>query len=111
MERPASRLPDTGPRTKADIFADLWVDEVIRNAALQRALTGAERFIAGFEDDPTQDGVDALLAEMRAALADDAPAQPNPPARKPGCLADLALFALIPLCLAATAGVIWSHLQ
>lgn len=41
---------------------------VLRNAALVIALTEAEAFIAGFEDDPAQDGVKALLKTMREAL-------------------------------------------
>lgn len=33
------------------------------------ALRGAERFIAGFEDDETQEGVVLLLANIREAIA------------------------------------------
>jgi hypothetical protein len=36
---------------------------------LYDALTGAEEFIAGFEGDDTQAGVDGLLASIRAAIA------------------------------------------
>jgi hypothetical protein len=36
---------------------------------LVEALTKAERFIAGFEGDELQEGIDALIAEIRAALA------------------------------------------
>tara|TARA_R110002124_G_scaffold173690_5_gene341354 strand:+ start:16842 stop:17135 length:294 start_codon:yes stop_codon:yes gene_type:complete len=36
---------------------------------LRTALKRAEAFIAGFEDDATQDGIDGLLSDIRAALA------------------------------------------
>ncbi len=104
-QAPAPVTPLAPP--EADVFLNLWKAEVRRAYAFRRALEKAERFVSGFEGDPLQDGVDELLTEMRAALADDPRSQP---ARKTGWLADLALFALIPLCLAATAGVIWSHL-
>jgi len=39
------------------------------------ALRRAESFIAGFEDDPLQEGIPELLAEIRAAIA-GAPADP-----------------------------------
>lgn len=93
---------------EADIFLDLWKAEVRRAYAFRRALEKAERFVSGFEVDPLQDGVDDLLAEMRAALADDPRSQPS---SKPSRLADLALFALFPLTAAALGGVIWMHLQ
>ena len=34
-----------------------------------RALTKAERFISGFEDDQMQEGIPALLQEIRSAVA------------------------------------------
>lgn len=40
---------------------------------LTRALVAAERLIAGFEGDEMQDGIDALLAQIRAALYSPAP--------------------------------------
>ena len=51
--------------------------EKIRNAApeLLEALKRAENFIQGFEDDETQEGIDALLSNIRAAIAK---AQPDP---------------------------------
>lgn len=37
---------------------------------LLEALQGAERFITGFEGDEVQEGVDVLLRDLRAAIAD-----------------------------------------
>ena len=42
---------------------------------LLEALKRAENFIQGFEDDETQEGIDALLSNIRAAIAK---AQPDP---------------------------------
>jgi hypothetical protein len=43
--------------------------EALLSSLLLAELKKAERFIAGFEGDPLQEGVDALLAETRAAIA------------------------------------------
>lgn len=41
---------------------------VNRPPSLYQTLEAAERFIAGFEDDALQEGVDQLLADLRAVL-------------------------------------------
>ncbi|WP_421580738.1 hypothetical protein [Shinella sp. M31] len=41
---------------------------VNRQPPLYRTLEAAERFIAGFEDDALQEGVEQLLADLRAVL-------------------------------------------
>lgn len=105
---PLHRSPDLSRgRPAADQLADLWMGEIAVNHRLRKALTKAEAFVADFEDDHGPADVTALLTEMRAALADDAPADQD---RKPSRLADLALFALLPLTVAAIGGVIWMHL-
>jgi len=55
----------------ADLCAEI---EMLRlsNARLFNACARAEEFIAGFEDDDTQEGIPALLGDLRYALADDA---------------------------------------
>lgn len=51
-------------------FADRIMAEVARpNPLIERALVEAEAFIAGFENDTVQDSIDALLVQVRAALA------------------------------------------
>lgn len=109
MSRPGYRPPDLSrSRAAADQLAELWMGEIAVNHRLRKALTKAEAFVADFEEDHGPAGVTALLTEMRAALADDAPGDQD---RKPSWLADLALFALFPLTVAALGGVIWMHLQ
>jgi hypothetical protein len=49
---------------------------------LLEALTRAEGFMSGFEDDELQDGINELLAEIRAAVA-AATGNPDPAPRKP----------------------------
>lgn len=60
----------TSPNT---IIADLSAEvESLRrsNARLVNAACRAESFIAGFEDDDTQEGVPALLGDLRYAIAE-----------------------------------------
>jgi hypothetical protein len=45
------------------------VREALLSTVLLDALRTAERFMAGFEGDPLQDGIDADLAEVRRAIA------------------------------------------
>lgn len=42
--------------------------EIAKRDALTRTLVRAEAFIAGFEDDDTQEGIAELLREIRCAL-------------------------------------------
>lgn len=48
--------------------AKLWVAFDIQFAAMRAALTSAESFISGFEDDETQEGIGELLATIRKAM-------------------------------------------
>lgn len=56
--RPVAWFDD---EAEADLFRD------VKNGQLARALRAAEAFISGFEDDGTQEGVGAILADLRAA--------------------------------------------
>ncbi|MDP1875670.1 hypothetical protein [Phenylobacterium sp.] len=101
----ASVKPLTPP--ESDVFLELWKAEVRRAYAFRRALAKAETFIAGFEGDPAQDGVDDLLAEIREALLTG-----QPPRKPPStALVDLALGALIPLTAFAVGALLWMHMQ
>ncbi len=60
----------TTPNT---LIADLAAEvESLRrsNARLVNAARRAEGFIAGFEDDDTQEGIPALLGDLRYAIAE-----------------------------------------
>jgi hypothetical protein len=51
-----------------DLRSEL-INRQLAGVATNRALTLAERFVRGFEGDPAQHGVGALLKEIRAALS------------------------------------------
>ena len=53
------------------------------SAALHQVLERAESFIAGFEDDSSQEGVHELLADLRAAIAWATPVAPDVPKLHP----------------------------
>ena len=59
--------PD-GVVTVVDLEEAARPSAVNRQPSLYRTLESAERFIAGFEDDALQEGVDQLLADIRAVL-------------------------------------------
>lgn len=117
MPHPA---PDTWPPPPAHqapaTYADRYLEQLDRSFSLWRALIKAERFIAGFEDDPDQVGVPELLAQIRAAV-EDAAAPPSPfsqPPRKrrrpfngPALLA--ALVFLAPFMAGAAGFLLWIH--
>lgn len=43
-------------------------EEMAKRDKLTKALRAAERFVAGFESDELQEGIDELLTEIRTAL-------------------------------------------
>jgi hypothetical protein len=59
--------PD-GVVTVVDLEEAARPSAVNRQPSYYRTLESAERFIAGFEDDAPQEGVDQLLADIRAVL-------------------------------------------
>ena len=61
------KAPD-GVVTVVDLEEAGGLPEANRPPPLYQVLAAAERFIAGFEGDAQQDGVDQLLADMRASL-------------------------------------------
>lgn len=71
---------------KVEIYEAIYKHAPIspeQGAQLAASLRTAEAFIAGFEGDPMQDGVDLLLSQMRAALAEIRPAQSAPDLNQP----------------------------
>lgn len=64
---------------KADLYRAVYGHEPItpeQGRKLADALRAAEAFIAGFEGDELQDGIGALLTQIRSALDLDAPIAP-----------------------------------
>lgn len=62
---------------KAELYREIFDHDPItpeQGLRLAAALRGAEAFVAGFEGDDLQDGIDALLSQTRAALECIAPA-------------------------------------
>lgn len=60
----------TSPNT---LISDLAAEvEALRrsNARIVNVARRAERFISGFEDDDTQEGIKALLGDLRYAIAE-----------------------------------------
>lgn len=61
----------TGPTTTGDAAAE-WNDRRFAGSvtpSVLAALKTAERFMAGFEGDPLQDGIGDQLAEIRSAIS------------------------------------------
>lgn len=97
-------------------YADLYLQQLDQSLDLYRALIKAERFIAGFEDDPDQDGVPELLAEIRAAVdvAVSGRAALDRRSRRsrrafngPALLS--ALFAPLPFMAGVAGALLWIH--
>lgn len=82
--------------TESELIAPLYCTKAeapMYRAApkLLAALEGAESFIAGFEGDETQEGIDDLLEETRAAIAEAS--VPDPAALRIAAIASASVVA------------------